>query len=159
SSEIVTEALGHLHEARAQAQERLRENPTDPAAIRDFATCTNALSAMLAWQWWELSKQRDELQSVIEALQSSIVSGNAALANSGDYPLNRLALAHLRLMLLLRIKDQDRDRPDIEAHREAILKLKIRGKQTPRDISHLRWNQAIVLADAGDADGSRRLAL
>ena len=43
--------------------------------------------------------------------------------------------------------------------REAILGLKPKASHHPRDVSYLRWYQAIALAGGGDGEGSRRMAI
>jgi len=154
----VRRALVTMQSARERAEKQLQESPEDPGAVFGLAHCDYALAGMLNWRWI-LSKSDEDLQAAIEALGAAVSSGSQALARRGDYPIGRLAHTHLRLLLLLRVKDQSRDRPDVEHHREAILTMSSKGKHDPGSVSYLRWYQAIALADAGDGDGSRRMAL
>ena len=76
-----------------------------------------------------------------------------------DFEIGRLAACHLVLLLLLRIRDDSPERGDIERHREQILGLKVDGRHSPVEESYTRWNQAVALADGGDAEGSNHMAM
>jgi hypothetical protein len=154
----VRRALAQIRRARDRAERDANEKPEDTGALLDLATCDYSLAGMLTWQWL-LTGSEDDLRIAIEALDSAIDSGNDALSQHTSYPIGRLAQTHLKMLLMLRVKDQNRERPDGERHREAILTMKARGDQSPQAISYLRWYQAITMADAGDSDGSRRMAL
>ncbi len=76
-----------------------------------------------------------------------------------SFPLGRLAQTRLKLMLMLRERDQNPERDDRESHYDGIMRLKAKAPHSPRTASYLRWYQAIALADAGEAEDSRRRAL
>jgi hypothetical protein len=131
--------------------------PPGPSTDSDLARCYHALAGMHLWKW-ELSKSDNDLATAIETLQKSQQFCEKAMAQDESYPIGRAGLVHLRLLLILRIR-YERDRLDHEGHRDAILGLKPSSQTHPRDVSYLLWYQAIALADAGDAEGSRRMAV
>jgi tetratricopeptide (TPR) repeat protein len=154
----VDHALRYIGKARELIEARGQNAPDDIETIGLRLWHDYSIAGMQAWRW-ELSKSSDDLGKAISLYETAIESSNQTLTQLDPFPIGRLALAHLRLMLLLRIKDRNRDRVDSERHRESILKLQPRERQNPRDVSYLRWYQAITLADAGDGEGSRRKAL
>jgi hypothetical protein len=154
----VDRVLGYIGRARDLIEARAQDAPDDLDVIDLQVRHAHSVAGMYSWRW-ELSKSPDDLAKAISLFEAGVELSTQALPRLDPFPIGRLALAHLKLMLLRRIKDQDRDRVDSERHRESILKLQPQERQDPDDVSNLRWDQAITLADAGDGEGSRRKAL
>jgi len=158
----VDEAMGYLDRARRAA---MREDADEkaPQFRDDVAHCLSAIAGMSLWRW-ELTKSDEDLQTAIQRHREAQEAAEAGRAANGQFPVGRLALIHLRLLLLLRERDGHVDRPDLERHREAILALQPADDFDPRSpgaehVSYLRWYQAIALADQGNEDKSRKMAL
>ena len=152
------EALELMNQALQQLLPLSKERDLSPTDTESLARCYHRLGGQLLWLWG-LSSDEQDLGKGIEMLYSSIQYWEILLKRSKQLRVGRLAQAHLKVMLALRIRDDNRQRPDAEHHADAMLALKPERSHGPRDRSYLLWYQAITLADAGDADGSRRLAL
>jgi hypothetical protein len=150
--------LAHMTRALELLKPQLEAEAPSAAALGEGARCYHFLAGMRLWLW-ELTKADPDLEMAIAALEQAVDYCTRALEQIDTFPIGRLAHDRLRLLFLLRIKDQNRERLDAEGHREAILALKPTPAHHPRDVSYLRWYQAITLADAGDAEGSRRMAM
>ena len=158
----VDEAMACLDRALKTAM-RDDASETPPQPRDDVAHCLSAIAGMSLWRW-ELTKSDEDLQTAIERHQEAQEAAERGRTANERFPIGRLALIHLRLLLLLREKDRNVDRPDLERHREAILALQPAGDVDPRSpgsehVSYLRWYQAIALADQGNEDKSRKMAL
>lgn len=146
-----------LRRALAMVLPHLEQKPPPEDAVRDAFVCQAKLAGLPAWKW-ELSGKEQDLAAAIEALQTTDGFAKRLLSDGGLPEIGRVAQVRLRLLLLLRILDGDRDRPDTERLRDAILDLSPRPGY-PVETSYLRWYQALALADAGEGEGSRELAL
>jgi hypothetical protein len=152
------EALAYHRKAIELVEAELKAEPAKPAMLDELAHCYTNYSGLSLWKW-ELTRTEEDLKTAIELLEAAVQHCERAAARSESFAVGRLAQTHLKLLLLLRMRDRDRDRPDRERHRDAILALRTKPTQNLQTVSYLRWFQAIALADAGDADGSHRLAL
>lgn len=132
--------------------------PVNLKSIKDAFKVYHKLSGMHVWKW-RLTGSEDDLDDAIKTLDKTAGLGRRILEQTNSYNVGRFAKLHLRLLVLLRAKDKDIDRPDIERHREAILTLQPAEITHPSQDSYFRWYRAIALADAGDADSCRRMAL
>ena len=135
----------------------MTENP-DLKTLEDAAGCYLSIGGMYRWKW-ELAKENQDLLLAIEFYKKALDYGHKALEIGNKFAIGNIANLHLKLMLLLRINDDDVDRPDIENHREAILKLEPSAQQKDENISYLRWYKAITYADLGDEGNSKKWAL
>ncbi len=154
----VKHAFKYMNKALDKALSNLHKDKNQTQALRDVTKCYNQLSGIHLWKW-KLTKTDEDLQVAIEEHQKADQYSEKVMAKDPTYPLGEVAYNKLKLMLMLRIRDRDQDRVDLEGYRDGILRIKIPAEQHPRDASYLRWYQSITMADAGDEDGSRQLAL
>ncbi len=152
------EGIAHQKRALALVEARLQEPPVKPEALEELAHCSTHLAGLHLWKW-ELTRTEEDLAAALALLEAAVQHCERAIARLDSFPLGRLAQTRLKLLLMLRVRDGNRDRPDVEHHREAILALRSRSTHSIQTASYLRWFQAITLADAGDAEGSRRMTL
>jgi hypothetical protein len=150
--------LDVLRRALAMVLPRLEQESPPAGTVRDAFKGQAKLAGMLAWKW-ELSGQEQDLAAAVEALQTTDGFAKRLLGDGGMAEIGRVAQVRLRLLLLLRILNGDPDRPDSERLRDAILDLTLRPEHPAREASYLRWYQALALADAGEGERSRELAL
>jgi len=137
---------------------RLKTENPDVETLEDAAKCFHTIGGMYRWKW-ELAKEKEDLLSAIKFYREALEYAYSALDIGNKFAVGNIANVHLKLMLLLRIQDDDIDRPDLENHRERILKLEPSDLQTDENISYLRWYKAITYADMGDEENSKKWAL
>lgn len=148
-----------IHERALELiKSRLKTDNPDLETLEDAAECFYSIGGMYRWKW-ELAKEREDLLSAIKFYKEALEYAYNALEIGNKFAIGNIANVHLKLMLLLRILDDDTDRPDLEGHREAILKLEPSDQHTDETISYLRWYKAITYADMGDEENSKKWAL
>lgn len=150
--------LDTLRRAMAMVLPRLEQESVPEDIVRDAFRGQAKLAGMLAWKW-TLSGKEEDLAAAVDALGTTDGFARRLLDDGNMSEVGRVAQVRLRLLLMLRILDNDRDRPDTERLRDSILDLTPQQEQPDREGSYLRWYQSIALADAGEGDRSRELAL
>lgn len=150
--------LDILRRALAMVLPRLEHESPPEDAVPDAFRGQAKLAGMLAWKW-KLSGKEEDLVAAVRALHTTDEFAKRLLDGGGMAEIGRVAQVRLRLLLLLRILDDDPDRPDTERLRDAILDLTLRPEHPAREASYLRWYQALALADGGEGERSRELAL
>lgn len=163
SAEKAREGLAYTRQALDEAEAAIAAGGPTRQLVSDAFYASKNLSGLHFWLWLG-ERSADELEAAIAAMEAAL--GYAARAEAlGKGPqAGHVAQAHLKQMLMLRVREDQRDRPDAEGHGDAVLRLHVDLSARPGAdervaASYLRWYQAIVLADRGDAQRSYELAL
>lgn len=152
-------ALKLISEAEAFIDEMAKNEKHDILEVANARASIYRRKAGLKQWKWHLTRDTNDLKHVIKAFEEAIQYMQQA-RNLGGFTLPGLiAQAHLKLILLLRINDNNVNRPDLENHGDAILQLNPTEKDGLVSVSYLRWYKAIVLADLGSENESRKKAI
>ncbi|MDQ0290514.1 hypothetical protein [Oligosphaera ethanolica] len=117
-----------------------------------------ALSGLQLWKWL-LTHNDADLDKTIDTLRKIEAYIPTVVKTDANYRIGRVAQLHLRLLLLLRLRDASPDRPDVEKHRDEVLRLRPKDNHDPCEVSYLQWYKAITLADIGDEAGVSRAVI
>jgi len=150
-----------VNKARANAKQRLDNDPTDKSAMSDFSYATQNSASMLSWLW-NLTRSDDDLDKAVAELQETIHLIEELINKGVKVPLGRYAQNLLRLTMFLRIVEKDPHRMDLENNFQKILALKIGledVKKDPVSASYLSWYQVLALADMGKYDDAQKRAM
>ena len=152
------QGLAQMQRAAEILAPRLEGESPSTQTLRDAFVCHYKIAGLHRWRW-QVSHDESDLARAVEHYERAMEVGQRLDEAAEDFEIGRLAACHLDLLLLLRIRDDSPERGDIERHREQILGLKVDGRHSPVEESYTRWNQAVALADGGDAEGSNHMAM
>jgi hypothetical protein len=136
----------------------LEQEPLPPETLHLAFRCHHSVSGLYSWRW-ELSHALADLDASIALLEKAEGFGRQLPERRVPYEAGRLAHSYLKLLALRRLRDGDRERHDVEGCGKHILALAAADAVDAVEASYVRWYQAVALGDAGDAEGSNRMAL
>jgi hypothetical protein len=148
-----TEALEEVRQLAEKSADR-----DEGTFSEGLGQCYRRIGGLQEWKW-QLTQDNADLVVAIETFETALAHMKRIRPRGGFRQVGLIAQAHLKLLLMLRTKDSNVERPDLEGHRDAILKISERTSDHPVGLSYLHWFQAITLADLGAGEESHSRVL